>query len=288
MNTRTTTHAHGSDVTLAIRGYAVMTLQASYWYRQAYQRTDDPNARPRTLTRDEEVALSRAYWYDRRAWEFMSSLSHAIDQKDASELYTKLYGDWRDSGFDMKLFHELVETYGLQSEVSDAMLSDSPDISLPSDHPEAWGRTEELDMCPTISQVENSLVDYHHMQYRGERVLDITEVSTVYRVTTESGSYYARDTTRLAVHPDSVNHVFACFNFPTIVPGKVVKLDDGRVGIVDCIQQSPIIVNGKPEKIDRAYIIGASNEFADWVVLNQIAHVYGEAVKAACTATFTA
>ena len=33
--------------------------------------------------------------------------------------------------------------------------------------------------------------------------------------------------------------------------------------------------NGKPEQIDRAYVAGIENVFADWVVLNQIVTVYG-------------
>lgn len=70
-----------------------------------------------------------------------------------------------------------------------------------------------------------------------------------------------------------------------ITEGKVVKLEDGRIGIVNCVRQSPIIVNGKPEEIDRAYVIGVSNEFADWVVLNQIVKVYGTASAAVVTAT---
>jgi hypothetical protein len=49
----------------------------------------------------------------------------------------------------------------------------------------------------------------------------------------------------------------------------------GRIGIVDCVPQSPMIgANGKPEQIDRAYLAGIENVFADWVVLNQIVTVY--------------
>lgn len=75
----------------------------------------------------------------------------------------------------------------------------------------------------------------------------------------------------------------------TIAPGNVVKLDDGRVGVVDTIAPSHYIgSDGKPECIDRAYVVGVSGEYADWIVLNQIDTVYGQAAKAACTATFTA
>lgn len=73
---------------------------------------------------------------------------------------------------------------------------------------------------------------------------------------------------------------------PAVASGKVVKLDDGRIGVVDCVRPSPMLgANGKPEQIDRAYVIGASNEFADWVVLNQIVKVYGAASAAVATAT---
>lgn len=75
----------------------------------------------------------------------------------------------------------------------------------------------------------------------------------------------------------------------TVAPGNVVKLDDGRIGIVDTMRQSPMVgPDGKPEQIDRAYVVGIEKEFADWVVLNEISTVYGQAAKASCTATFTA
>lgn len=68
---------------------------------------------------------------------------------------------------------------------------------------------------------------------------------------------------------------------PHIVPGNVVLMDDGRVGVVDTIAPSPMIgPDGKPERIDRAYVVGMRKEFADWVVLNQIVHVYKVATSA--------
>ena len=166
-------------------------------------------------------------------------------------------------------------------------LSTAEVIILPPGHPESWGKTADLELYPTIAQIENTALEPCHMQYRGEQVKDIELVSEVYRITTEDGYYYARATTRLAVHPDSVNTVREYFDYPTIAPRKVVKLDDGRIGVVNCIEPSPMIVNGKREDIDRAYVVGLSNEFADWVVLNQIAKVLGEAVNAT-GAAFTA
>lgn len=76
---------------------------------------------------------------------------------------------------------------------------------------------------------------------------------------------------------------------PILASGSVVWLDDDRVGVVDCIRQSPIVgPDGKPEQIDRAYVVGMKGEFAAWVVLNEIAHVYGVAESAAIAAALTA
>lgn len=76
---------------------------------------------------------------------------------------------------------------------------------------------------------------------------------------------------------------------PTPTVGRVVQLDDERIGVVDCIRQSPMVgPDGKPEQIDRAYVVGLKGEFAAWVVLNEIAHIYGVAESAAITAALTA
>lgn len=68
---------------------------------------------------------------------------------------------------------------------------------------------------------------------------------------------------------------------PHIAPGNVVLMDDGRIGVVDTVAPSPMIgPDGRPERIDRAYVVGMHKEFADWVVLNQIVHIYKVATSA--------
>jgi hypothetical protein len=68
-----------------------------------------------------------------------------------------------------------------------------------------------------------------------------------------------------------------------------VLLDDKRIGMVDAVAPSPIVgPDGKSELIDRAYVVGIRKEFADWVVLNEIAQVYGVAESAAIIAAPTA
>jgi len=57
---------------------------------------------------------------------------------------------------------------------------------------------------------------------------------------------------------------------PVIAPGNVVKLDDGRIGIVEYAWSHPYCTG--PE---RCYVVGIEQEFADWVTREQIARVYG-------------
>lgn len=62
-----------------------------------------------------------------------------------------------------------------------------------------------------------------------------------------------------------------------IAAGRVVKLDDGRIGIIDCIKPSPM---ANEQGIDRAYVVGVEKEFAAWVLFEQIVKVYGVAATA--------
>jgi len=57
-----------------------------------------------------------------------------------------------------------------------------------------------------------------------------------------------------------------------IAPGRVVLLEDGRIGIIDYVWQSPYYGESQ---VDRAYVVGMNQEFADWVLPAQIAHIYG-------------
>jgi hypothetical protein len=59
---------------------------------------------------------------------------------------------------------------------------------------------------------------------------------------------------------------------PVIAPGRVVKLDDGRIGIVEYAWESPYC--GKPQ-VERAYVVGIEKEFAVWASREQIVRVYG-------------
>ena len=74
--------------------------------------------------------------------------------------------------------------------------------------------------------------------------------------------------------------------FPRIIaPGRVVLLTDGRIGIIDVVCPSPCCdSNG----VERAYVIGAQNEFADWVLFGEIAHIYGVAAATVRTSSAAA
>lgn len=62
---------------------------------------------------------------------------------------------------------------------------------------------------------------------------------------------------------------------PYITPGRVVKLDDGRIGIVDTVRPSPCCeACGSTQQIDRAYVVGIEREFAAWVLFTEIVRVY--------------
>jgi hypothetical protein len=72
-----------------------------------------------------------------------------------------------------------------------------------------------------------------------------------------------------------------------IAPGRVVKLDDGRIGIVDCVRPSPCCeACGSKQDIDRAYVVGIEKEFAAWVLITEVVRVYGVLEPAAVSASF--
>lgn len=57
---------------------------------------------------------------------------------------------------------------------------------------------------------------------------------------------------------------------PVIAPGRVVLLVDGRIGIIDSVRQ--------PQgDYERAYVLGVNKEFAVWVLIGEVKHVYGVA-----------
>lgn len=75
---------------------------------------------------------------------------------------------------------------------------------------------------------------------------------------------------------------------PYIAPGRVVKLDDGRIGIVDCVRPSPCCeACGSMQQIDRAYVVGVEKEFAAWVLFTEVVRVYGVLEPAAVSASKT-
>lgn len=64
------------------------------------------------------------------------------------------------------------------------------------------------------------------------------------------------------------------FTQPVVAPGRAVKLKDGRIGLIDSVQPSPMA----GETCDRAYVVGIGKEFAAWVTFEEIEKVYGVVV----------
>jgi hypothetical protein len=62
--------------------------------------------------------------------------------------------------------------------------------------------------------------------------------------------------------------------------GKVVRLEDGRTGTIDCIRQSPMACE---VGLKRYFVVGTG--FQDWYLPVQIVWVYGSGNGVALTAT---
>jgi hypothetical protein len=62
---------------------------------------------------------------------------------------------------------------------------------------------------------------------------------------------------------------------PVIAPGRVVRLDDGRIGLVEFAWEHPYCTGEA-----RCFVVGVEREFADWVTREQIVRVYGVVTSA--------
>lgn len=76
--------------------------------------------------------------------------------------------------------------------------------------------------------------------------------------------------------------MYAEFEQQQIAAGRPVKLADGRIGIVDSVQPSPM---AGEQGSARAYVVGIAKEFAAWVTREQIVQVYGVVQQSATAAT---
>lgn len=70
---------------------------------------------------------------------------------------------------------------------------------------------------------------------------------------------------------------------PAIQSGSMVKLADGRIGLLDAVTPSPMPAE-KSLGIQRFYVIGIEKEYAAWVLREEIKTVFG-IVEAATAAT---